>query len=375
MASIARTKSNNVQEAQEDASADAPATPRLARRAALGVLGSAAVVLVPRAAGAAEARDASDSSNASTLRVSSADLKADGLSASRKTKRTVLVLGATGRVGAASTLALLREGHDVRALVRDASRFAEMLSPELSRFVEKGALVPIVGDVSQMSTTQCADAMAGCHAVISALGHRVSREGLFGEPRFLVRDAAELVFRAAETLEAVEDAGDDDAMTFAEDTETSVAAAVAAREAARARAARARPRRFIALASAGADAPGGGDPARSLPERALMFALEKTLPPYADTLAQVRFVSERENGAVLAWTVLRPDDFVDVGDAPSTTPWTLYSTLQNGLFDAGTSSVVNIGDAMATLATCDDAKYAPWAGKMPQMLDDERRRR
>jgi hypothetical protein len=29
---------------------------------------------------------------------------------------------------------------------------------------------------------------------------------------------------------------------------------------------------------------------------------------------------------------------------------------------------------MATLATCDDAKYAPWAGKMPQMLDDERRR-
>ena len=248
MASIARSKSNNVEEAREDASADAPATPRLARRAALGVLASAAVALVPRAAGAAEARDASDSSNASTLRVSSAELKADGLSASQKTKRTVLVLGATGRVGAASTLALLREGHDVRALVRDASRFTETLSPELSRFVEKGALVPIVGDVSRMSTTECAEAMAGCHAVISALGHRLSREGIFGEPRFLVRDAAELVFRAAETLEAVEDAGDDDAMTFAEDTETSVAAVVAAR--ARGGSSRSPPRARTRLAAA-----------------------------------------------------------------------------------------------------------------------------
>jgi hypothetical protein len=38
-----------------------------------------------------------------------------------------------------------------------------------------------------------ADAMRGCDAVVSCLGHRLTAEGVYGEPRYMCRDAAELV--------------------------------------------------------------------------------------------------------------------------------------------------------------------------------------
>ena len=72
----------------------------------------------------------------------------------------------------------------------------------------------------------------------------------------------------------------------------------------------------------------------------------------------------------LQWTVVRPDDFLDETTTPTETGWVLHERLQNGLFDAGLSSVVNIGACMAALAVGDEATWREWAGKMPQVLDD-----
>jgi hypothetical protein len=68
--------------------------------------------------------------------------------------------------------------------------------------------------------------------------------------------------------------------------------------------------------------------------------------------------------------VVRPDDFLDETTTPTETRWVLHERLQNGLFDAGLSSVVNIGACMAALAIGDETLWREWAGKMPQVLDD-----
>ena len=292
-------------------------------------------------------------------------------------RKCVLVLGATGRVGSATVLSLLRAGHDVRAIVRNASSLPTSFLP----FVEPrgpgdevtGRLVPIESSVSSMSIPAMADAMRGCDAVVQCLGHRLTLDGVYGEPRFLCRDAAALVFDAWDTVQEFTDdlptvvnnedekTAGNSAMVAGPDTRWSMPVAGARK-----------PKRFILLASAGADNSAGTDPTRPFPERAFIEALAKILPPFADTLAEVDLVSSKDGAGAssLQWTVVRPDDFLDETTTPTETGWVLHERLQNGLFDAGLSSVVNIGACMAALAVGDESTWREWAGKMPQVLDD-----
>ena len=289
-------------------------------------------------------------------------------------KRTVLVLGATGRVGHAATLALLRDGHDVRAVVRSAAR----LPADLAAYVRDDAaadaastrarLFPLEASVSDMSVAAMADAMRGADAVIQCLGHRLTFDGVFGEPRFLCRDAAALVFDAAETIDP-----DPAAEIFSgvgpEDTPESVAAAAAAAAAAR------RPARFVLLGSAGADNPAGTDPQRGGAEKLLVAAIAAAIPPFADTVAETRYLADRprprdDDATAMRWTLVRPDDFLDETVTPVETGWVLHERLQNGLLDAGVTSVVNVGACMARLAVGDEPTWRRWEGKMPHLLDE-----
>ena len=291
-------------------------------------------------------------------------------------RKRVLVLGATGRVGSATVLSLLGAGHDVRAVVRNVSSLPQSLSP----FIEPrgpgdstGRLVLIESSISSMSIPAMADAMRGCDAVVQALGHRLTLDGVYGEPRFLCRDAAALVFNAWDTLEDADDpsivnfkdtaGAPDPAATTVDGPDTRQSVPVAGAR---------KPKRFVLLASAGADNPAGTDPTRSIAERAFIEALAKVVPPFADTLAEVDLVSSKvgDGASSLQWTVVRPDDFLDETTTPTETRWVLHERLQNGLSDAGLSSVVNIGACMAALAIGDETLWREWAGKMPQVLDD-----
>ena len=137
-----------------------------------------------------------------------------------------------------------------------------------------------------MSIPAMADAMRGCDAVVQCLGHRLTLDGLYGEPRFLCRDAAALVFDAWDTVQEFTDdfptvvnnedektGAGNSAMVAGPDTRWSMPVAGARK-----------PKRFILLASAGADNPAGTDPTRPFAERAFIEALAKILPPFADTL-------------------------------------------------------------------------------------------
>ncbi|MCK6370069.1 MAG: SDR family oxidoreductase [Gammaproteobacteria bacterium] len=78
-----------------------------------------------------------------------------------KTPQTVLVAGATGQTGQHLVRELQRDGYKVRALVRDTSKAASQLGPDV-------ALVQ--GDVKEPASL--AAAVSGVDAVISSIGAR-----------------------------------------------------------------------------------------------------------------------------------------------------------------------------------------------------------
>lgn len=95
----------------------------------------------------------------------------------------LLILGATGRLGGAVLAEALARGWEVAALVRDPARLA----------VAHPRLTVIQGDVCVSEDVEAA--MAGCDAVVSALGTRRGQE----PPAMLVTAATNLVAAAHAT--------------------------------------------------------------------------------------------------------------------------------------------------------------------------------
>ena len=99
----------------------------------------------------------------------------------KKKKKTVLVLGATGRVGSAATRALLRRGHDVRAVVRSKDSIPVDLTSYLRDDAAAAVLTAVEANVLDLGVEGMADAVRGCDAVVSCLGHRLTFDGVYGK--------------------------------------------------------------------------------------------------------------------------------------------------------------------------------------------------
>ena len=100
----------------------------------------------------------------------------------------VLVTGATGFIGSHAVAALRRDGHDVRALVRDPGRIAAALEPH-------GVTVAVVeGDMTDPDAVGAA--VKGCDAVVHAAGE-VGVEGGSGPKTTVNVDGVRTVVSAA----------------------------------------------------------------------------------------------------------------------------------------------------------------------------------
>jgi hypothetical protein len=120
----------------DDASASSPPPPASSRRAILIAGGFALQPLLARWSAAAAATEATTNDDATSLdettRATALQQPKQPSRDGTAVKKTVLVLGATGRVGSAATRTLLRRGHDVRAVVRSAAG----LPPDLMRYLD-----------------------------------------------------------------------------------------------------------------------------------------------------------------------------------------------------------------------------------------------
>ena len=68
------------------------------------------------------------------------------------------------------------------------------------------------------------------------------------------------------------------------------------------------------------------------------------------------------------FVAVRPSDMVD-GDER---PYSVFATLQNGIFNAGSSTRANVGAFMADLVTKTEV-WTKWRNGYPQLLDDTKK--
>lgn len=212
----------------------------------------------------------------------------------------------------------------MRVVVRDASRLEEAirLHPRLS-VVEAG--------ISEMSEGDIRDAVQGCSAAASCLGHTPTLLGLFGPPYRLVTDATRRICQALGAQSSGE------------------------------------PCRFVLMSSTGVRDPGLDEPV-SLAERMVIFLLRLLLPPHADNEEAALFLRRGvgSSDAKLEWAMVRPDRLVDQARVSDYEAYP--SPIRSAIFDSGPTSRVNVAHFMASLMT-ERELWKRWVGTSPVLYD------
>jgi len=231
-----------------------------------------------------------------------------------------MVLGATGATGSLVISQLLKESIDVVAIVRSADKLPASASGSESVSI-------IEAEISKMSAEDLAALIKGCDAIISCLGHNLTFKGMFGQPKKLVTDAVEKVYRALQ-LSASE-----------------------------------KKIKFILMNTTGNR---NRDISEFTPisQRVVIAIIRKLLPPHLDNelAADVLRQGIGQESRLLEWVVVRPDSLSDEDDVSA---YDIHvSPTRNAIFDAGLTSRINIANFMTRLLADQDL-WTQWKGKMP----------
>jgi len=93
------------------------------------------------------------------------------------------------------------------------------------------------------------------------------------------------------------------------------------------------------------------------------------LPPHADNEQAADYLRVKigQDDQAVEWTVVRPDGLVN--DEKVTAYDVYHSPTRSAIFDAGTTSRINVGHFMADLIT-DSVTWKRWKGQMPVIYND-----
>ena len=233
---------------------------------------------------------------------------------------TILVVGASGATGRLLVGQLLNRGQKVKIIVRSPDKLPEF-------FQNNDNLSVIHASVLDLSDTEMTHHVKGCEAVASCLGHNMSIKGIYGHPRRLVTDAAHRLCSAIKSNKPVE------------------------------------PVKFVLMNTT-------GNSNRDLSERisfgqkCVIWLLRLLLPPHVDNEKAADYLRTEvgQNDGVIEWAAVRPDSLIDEGEV---TEYEVHSSpIRSAIFDAGTTSRINVGSFMADLIT-DHETWNKWKGQMP----------
>lgn len=241
-----------------------------------------------------------------------------------------LLLGATGGCGAEALLRLLERGVAVTTIVRSESRL-----PEAAKGHKLLTVVEAPNGHLALSDAEMMGHVRGCDAVVSCLGHNLTFKGVYGSPRMLCRDTVRQVCEACRQLQPPS------------------------------------PVKLVVVSTEGVDRPDGADPKRGLAERLVLWLLWLLLPPHADNMAVVEYLHrEAPSNPHVEFCAPRPSDMGPPRHTPGEEPaaFTLHATLQNGLFNAGSTRKASVGAFMADLVT-KASSWQQWRNAYPHILD------
>ena len=233
---------------------------------------------------------------------------------------TVLIIGASGATGRLLVEQLLSRGESVKIIVRSESNLPDALNNHENLSV-------IRADLLKLSDIELSQHVKGCDAVASCLGHNISFKGMFGHPRRLVTNA---VRRLCEAIKA-------------NNPETAV--------------------KFVLMNTSGNSNRDLSEPI-SFAQASFIWLLRLLLPPHVDNekAADTLRTKIGQNDKEIEWAAVRPDALMDAIDVSE---YEIYpSPTRSAIFDAGTTSRINVGHFMAELITNSDT-WSKWKGQMP----------
>jgi len=234
--------------------------------------------------------------------------------------KKALVLGASGATGRLLVKILLQKGVEVIAIVRNANSLTNIDSLHTS-------LQIIEAEISEVSESDLSQYLSECNAVLSCLGHNLTFKGIFGNPKRLVTDA---IYKVVKTIESI-------------NAHNKI--------------------KIILMNTA-------GNSNRDIPEnppysqRIVISLLRLLLPPHVDNenAADYLRLQVGQNNNNIEWVAVRPDGLIDEDQVSQYE--VNASPTRNAIFNAGSTSRINVADFMSDLAVNSEL-WNQWKGKMP----------
>ena len=233
---------------------------------------------------------------------------------------TTLVVGASGATGKQLVEQLLKLGQRVKVIVRSPDKLPES-------WKSNNELTIIQANVLDISESEMIEHIQDCNAVVSCLGHNLSWKGVYGKPRKLVTDAIALLCNAIK-----KGAAD-------------------------------RQVKLVLMNTAGNRNKDLNEPI-SGGQKMVLGVLRLLLPPHVDNEKAAEYLRTQvgQKQKTIEWVVVRPDNLVN---EEQVSEYEVYpSPLRSAIFNAGTTSRINVGHFMAELITEEDL-WNKWKGKMP----------
>ncbi len=233
---------------------------------------------------------------------------------------TTLVVGASGATGKQLVEQLLNTEQKVKVIIRSPEKLPES-------WKNNDKLSIIQASVLDISEDEIAEYVQDCDAVASCLGHNMSWKGMYGEPRKLVTDAVSLLCNAIK-----KNAPD-------------------------------KPIKFVLMNTTGNRNRDLNEPI-SIGQRFVIGLLRLLLPPHVDNekVAEYLRTNIGQKDYFIEWVIIRPDSLVN---EDKVTEYEVHSSpTRSAIFNAGTTSRINVGHFMAKLITDNDI-WNKWKGRMP----------
>src|SRR6056297_177291 len=221
---------------------------------------------------------------------------------------SVLVLGASGATGSLVVRQLIRRNIETKILIRKSAR--------LAKEIKESNLVEIVkGNINELNSV-----------VISCLGHNITFKGMFGHPRYLVRDAVRSVCEAAKKSSSG--------------------------------------KVKLVLMSTTAYTNKLSGEKNSLGEKLIFSLLTLLLPPQRDNVKAADYLLRQigKQDKKVEWIAVRPDTLIDEDSESSYE--ICKSPKRSPIFNAGKTSRINVSHFMAELVT-DEGLWKKWLCKTP----------
>ena len=239
----------------------------------------------------------------------------------------VLIVGASGATGRQLVEQLIKRGEKVKLIVRSPEKLPES-------WKNNDLVLIIQASVLDIKPKDMEAYVEDCYAVASCLGHNINLKGIYGKPRLLVTDALKFICQSIKK-------------------NTSVNQKV----------------KFVLMNTTGNQNRDLNEPI-SKGQKIVIGLVRLLVPPQVDNenAADYLRIDIGQKDDKIEWTAVRPDGLLDEDQV---TEYEVHpSPIRSAIFDAGTTSRINVGHFMADLITNSDL-WNKWKGQMPVIYNKE----